>query len=294
MFNDLYLSSPQVSCFDGDGGDGGDAAAAAAAKAKTDADAAAAAAAGGGGGGGDDGKSFNKDDVNRIVQERLSRDRESREAAHQEKYKDLETRYTELLSEENLGEETRTKLTGQLEDVRKQLRTKDQEAAHQRKLLQDGHDVELTKAVKSAESWESRFRESSITRELQDAAVTHDAYEAGQIVALLRPMTKLVEVVDETTNEPTGEYKTVVDFPDVDAKDQAVMTQRTPTEAVKRMKEVVTSANLFRSNVVAGVGAGNATGGVTPGANGKVDVRKLSTEQYMKLRKENPELLGLK
>lgn len=293
MFSDLYLSTPQISCFDGDGDDAA-AAAATAAAAKATADAAAAAAAAAKAGDGDPGQTFNKDDVNKIVEERLARDRSNREAKHQEKYKDLESRYTELLDNENLGEEQRTKLTGQLEDVRGQLRTKEQEAAHKRKILQDEHDVELTTAKKSAETWESRFRESSITRELQDAAISNDAYEASQIVALLRPMTKLVEVVNEANNEPTGDYKTVVNFPDVDEKDQPVMTQRTPAEAVKRMKEVPKSANLFKSNIVAGVGAGNATGGGTPGSNGLVDVRKLTTEQYMKLRKEQPELLGLK
>jgi hypothetical protein len=51
--------------------------------------------------------------------------------------------------------------------------------------------------------------------------------------------------------------------------------------------------NLFKSNIVSGVGAGTATGGNMSGS-GRVDPKKISTEQYMRLRKENPEALGLK
>jgi hypothetical protein len=231
--------------------------------------------------------------VNRIVQERLERDRKSREAAANVKYTDLETRYSELLENENLGGEQRDKLNEQLEDVRKTLRTKDQQLAHEKKQLQEEYESKLTTATKAAESWESRFRETTIIRELQDAASSNDAYEASQIVSLLRPMTKLVEVIDELTNEPTGDYSTVIDFPDVDEKDHKIITQRTPTETVVRMKELGAYANLFKSNVVSGIGAHPATGGATPGANGQVDVTKLTMAQFKKLRDENPAAVGL-
>ncbi len=283
----LYLSAPQVACFDNDppaadppAGDPPAADPPAADPPAADPPA-------------DDSKTFNTADVNRIVQERLDRDRKSRESAHNEKYTDLETRYSELLQNENLGEEQRGKLNEQLEDVRKQLRTKEQQAAHERKLLTDDHEIKLTEATKAAEVWESRFRESSIYRALQDAASSNDAYNDSQVVALLRPMTKLVEEIDEITNDPTGEYRTVIDFTDVDDKGLSVVTQRTPDETVKRMKEIGEYANLFKSNVVSGVGAHPATGGITPGTNGRIDVRNLTAEQYSKIRKENPAALGL-
>ena len=59
------------------------------------------------------------------------------------------------------------------------------------------------------------------------------------------------------------------------------------------MKEMGEYANLFKSNVVAGVGANSATGGIAPGASGRIDVRNLTAEQYAKIREENPEALGL-
>ena len=88
--------------------------------------------------------------------------------------------------------------------------------------------------------------------------------------------------------------KRIIDFPDRDEKGVEVITQRTPEETVKRMKELSDYANLFKSNVVSGLGANSATGGMAPGANGRLDVRNLTPEQYKRIRKENPELLGLR
>jgi hypothetical protein len=61
-----------------------------------------------------------------------------------------------------------------------------------------------------------------------------------------------------------------------------------PAAAVKRMKELAeVHGNLFKSNVVSGVGGSSGT------ANpGKIDMRKLTPQQYAKLRRENPSALG--
>jgi hypothetical protein len=234
-------------------------------------------------------QSFTADDVNRIVQERLARDRQQRE----EKYKDLETRYEQLLQNKNLTDEDRQGLQEQLEDVRKQMRTKEQQAAHEKKLLQEQYESRVKELETAAQTWESRFRESTMARALMDAAIGHDAYEASQIVSLLRPMTKLQEQTDETTGKPTGQFITLIDFPTTNEKGFDEVIQGRPDEIVKRMKEISKYANLFKSNVVSGLGANSATGGLTPGSNGRIDVRKLTPQQYAKIRKENPELLGL-
>jgi hypothetical protein len=52
--------------------------------------------------------------------------------------------------------------------------------------------------------------------------------------------------------------------------------------------------NLFKSGVVSGIGSSSATGGLAPGGGGKVDLKNLTPQQYMKIRSENPELLGLR
>jgi DNA gyrase/topoisomerase IV subunit A len=289
----LYLCLGQVSCFDNEGGDGdsnGDNA-----DNNNDADAGGGNNSGGNDGGdsgGDKAKTFSQTEVNRIVEERLARDRKKNEETKANEYRELEGRYTELLDNQNLSEEERTKTVDRLENVRKQLRTKDEDAKHEAKKVQDIHETELTDIKAKAELWEKRFYDSSIERALQDAAVAHDSYNANQVVTLLRPYTKLTPQVDVAGKE-TGAFETVIDFPDHDDKGVEVITQRTPKDTVKRMKELPDYQNLFKSNVVSGVGANSATGGISPGVNGLVDVSTLTAEQYAHLRKTNPASLGL-
>ena len=108
-------------------------------------------------------------------------------------------------------------------------------------------------------------------------------------------MTKLVESVDEKTGKGNGQFKVMVEFPDKDATTgQEIMTTKTPSEAVKRMTEIAEYQNLFRKNVVSGVGGNSAIGGLTTGSNGRIDPRNLTPDQYQKVRAENPELLGLR
>jgi hypothetical protein len=293
MFDEMYLNLflSEVSCFDNDGGDGGSA---------------DAGDGGDDGGNGDGGNASNSGDggardqklhsteaVNKIVEERLARDRKNREASHKEEYKKLESSYNSLLENKNLSESERTKAEERLAEVQNQLRTKDERAKHEKAQLQDTYEQQLAEERKAREMWENRFHDSSIQRALQDAAVSNDAYNADQVMGLLRPMTSLKPVIDEAGNE-TGNFRTVVDFPDHDEKGQEVTFSGTPDEIVKRMRDLGPYANLFKSNVVSGLGANNATGGVNTGVNGQVDVTKLTPAQYRKIRAEQPDLLGLK
>jgi hypothetical protein len=298
MFDEkyLYLSISEVSCFDNEG-DGGNAGAGAGDGGN----------AGAGEGGNDSGegskagegnkageqKMHTTEAVNKIVEERLARDRKAREAAHKESYTKLEATYNDLLENKSLSDEVRAKAESELEDVRNQLRTKEERAKHEKDQLQTSFEKQLNQERADREMWENRFHDSSISRALQDAAVSNDAYNSDQVMRLLKPMTSLKPVVDETTQKETGQFRAVVDFPDHDETGAEVTFSGTPDEIVKRMRDLKDYANLFKSNVVAGLGANNATGGVNTGPNGQVDVTKLSPAQYRKIRAEQPELLGL-
>jgi hypothetical protein len=284
MFTSLYLARPWLSCFEGEGaGDGAGTGAGASAGVSAGADAGAGA---GGGAGGDSPKTFTQDEVNRIV----AADRRKLEEA----LKKSETTLQSTLASRNLTEQERKALEENLAAVQGQLRTREQQAALEKKQMEEQFSTKLADADKRAAQWETKFRDSTIDRSLQDAAVKHDAYSTQQMVALMKPWTRMIEGVDEKTGKPTGNYKIVVDMPDTDptTNEQVIMT-RTPEEAAKRMKELPEFANLFKSNVVSGIGAGSATGGLMPGQGGKIDVRKLTQAQYLEIRAKNPELLGL-
>ena len=182
-----------------------------------------------------------------------------------------------------------------LDAIAGQLRTKEQQLTLEKRQLEEQYQAKVEESAKKAQVWEALFRDSTIDRSLQDAAVKHEAFNPAQIVTQLRPWTRMMEIMDEKAGKPTGKYKPVVDMPDVDAttNEQVIMT-RSPEEAVKRMKEVPEQwGNLFRSGVVSGIGSSSATGGLMPGQGGKIDVRKLTPTQYREIREKNPELLGL-
>jgi hypothetical protein len=233
-----------------------------------------------------DSKSFTQDDLNKF----LAEDRRK----HQEKIQKLESSYQEALSNAQLTAAERENLETSLGDLRKQFRTKEQEAVEQTKKIESDYQQRLTAAETSAKRWQEQYTDATITRSIMDAAVTLDAYDADQIVTILRHSTKMVEKVD-ADGKRTGQYEPMVDFYDTNSETgEQVLTQRRPSEAVKRMGELPKYANLFKANVTGGLSATSATGSLKPGSNGVVDVTKLTTDQYLKLRKENPALLGLK
>lgn len=261
-------------CFDGEG-DGGDPAAAAAAAAR------AAGVGTGSGSGSDGGKMFTQEDLNRILAEDKRKHKAQIEEVSSQKA-ELEKRLQELSQDRSLSDEQRQEMAKKLEDLRKTFHTEKQEIEYERKKLEEKLTKEAMEAKKKAEHWENLYRSEKVNRTLQDAAGSADAFNPAQIVGLLRPMTELKDI--------DGDLVPMIDFPDIDEKTgDEIRTLRTPADAVKRMRELPKIwGNLFKSNVVSGVGAGQGST-----ASGQVDPRDLTPEQYRRMRKENPEALGL-
>lgn len=211
-------------------------------------------------------RTFTQADLNKF----LAEDRRK----HQEKYTQLEADYKELLQNQNLTKEDRDKLQARLDDVQKSLRTKDQQAEYERKQAEEKYQNQLKTAEERAKYWEGLFKQETVARSLQDAAQAADAFNSNQIVGLLRPYTELKEM--------DGKLAPMVDFPDIDEKTgEEIKTLRTPMEAVKRMRELPKIyGNLFKSNVVSGVGAGQAH----TGDPDNIDYANLTAEEYRKHR----------
>ena len=280
MFTSLYLSRPWSACFEGDD----DAAKAAADKAAADAAAASTAAAAAAAAAG---KTFTQDEVNRIV----ATDRRKLE----DSLKKTEKQYQDLLASQSLTEQERKALKANLEMVQGQLRSKEEQLLLEKKQVEEVYAGKLQESEKKASFFETLFRDSTIERALQDAAVRHEAFSPSQIVTQLRSQTKMLEETDPKTGRLTGKYKPMVEMLTVNPTTGETETKAyTPEEAVKKMKDDPdTWGNMFRSGVVSGIGSGSATGGLMPGQGGKIDVRKLTPTQYREIREKNPELLGL-
>lgn len=223
------------------------------------------------------------EDQQKKFNEVLAVERRKQEAKLKAEIQKRETTLQVALQSKGLTEKERNSLEEQLAVVSGQLRTEKNQSTEKIKELELQWSGKLTAAEKRAEAAEQKFKDSTITRSLQDAAIVNDAFRPEQIVTLLKGLTKLVD------------DKVVVELPDEDATTgEPIMTTRSAEDAVKRMKEKPeVYGNLFKSNVVSGIGSNSATGGATPGSNGKVDVRKLTPAQYRDIRAKNPELLGL-
>lgn len=283
MFRSLYLSRPWSACFEGDDDAAAKAAADKAAADKAAADAAAAAAA-------TAGKTFTQDDVNRF----LAEDRRKYQAQIKEQAEKLES----VLKNSQLSEQDRKVLQENLATLQGQLRSAEAAAAKQKQELEQQFQAKLVDAEKKSQIWEALYRESTVQRALQDAAVKGEAWAPSQIVTILKPMTKLVEGVDPITNRPNGQYEVKIEMLDTNPKTgQKELMVYTPNEAVARMKELEDQyGNLFKSGVVSGIGSSSATGGLMPGKGGRLDaatLRNLTPQQYREIREKNPELLGL-
>src|SRR5208283_5367116 len=135
-----YINRARLVCFDGDdvaAAQAAAAAAAAAAKAAADAkaQAAAAAAAAGAGLNIQEPAKYTQEDLNKI----LAEDRRK----HQAQIVKIQQTLEETLTSKNLTTQEREQLAQRLEDMQKETRTKDQQAAHERKQMEEQYQTKL-------------------------------------------------------------------------------------------------------------------------------------------------------
>lgn len=210
------------------------------------------------------------------------------------KSKETETRLAKVLENKTLSDDERSRLEVTLEDLRTQHMTEKQKSARELEKAKTEYETSLDEAKKSAGHWQGMYTDSNINRALQDAAVANDAYQAAQIVTILKPYTEMVEDMDSEGKATGTGLVPRIAFPDKDNDSgEPITTSLTPADAVKRMKEIPDLyGNLFKSNSVGGIGGTNATDGSSSG--GSIDYENISMEEYVKLRKENPKALGLK
>ncbi len=139
----------------------------------------------------------------------------------------------------------------------------------------------MADAQARAEKFERLHAEGVIEDELRKAAEAAGAFNPDQILTLLKGKSRLVDA--------GGKQVVRVVLVDGDGKE----VHHSPTQAIWHMKQNKDNFNFFRDTMA-------ATSTLAPPAkiDAKTDLRKLlehmPMDQYMKLRKERPEVLGLK
>jgi myosin heavy subunit len=266
-----YDSAVMLVCYENEE----EAAAAAAAAAAAEAAAAEAAAVEAAKKAAESGKTFTQAQVNAF----LADDRRKSEAKLEAKWRAdkksaLEAKaeeYRQLSQRASLTEQERDEYRAKAESADKAMEefmTEKERLLKEKSATEATYKAKLTAAEKAQKEWQDKYVNSSIQRELQEAAVKHEAYNVQQMMNALRPYTK---VVDD---------KVMVDLADV-VDGKPVTTTLAPDAALKRMKELPDLyGNMFKANVVSGAGANNA------GSPGKVDPKHMTQEQYVEYRKK--------
>jgi hypothetical protein len=139
--------------------------------------------------------------------------------------------------------------------------------------------TQLAEVQQRAEKWERLHTEATIKRELLAAGQQGGAFHAPQLLPFLEPKAKLVEV--------NGQH--VVRVVTTDEQGKEVM--HTPAQAVANMKKHGDYANLFRETMVA---KSTLAAPATPMTPDKIDWDHITHPEYLKIRQEHPEWLGLK
>ena len=144
----------------------------------------------------------------------IAAERRKQETKYRKELEKTEATYKELLANsKSLTEKERQTLQDNLETIQGQLRSKEQQAAQEKKELEAAYQGKLTAAEQRAVAAEQRWRDSTIMRALQDAAVENEAYNTRQVTTLLKDWTKLVEGWTRRPARAMGQFKVMVEFP---------------------------------------------------------------------------------
>ena len=208
----------------------------------------------------------------------------------QDAQKQLATQLQEHKKNTKLSVEEKSELEKQIEDLQKQYMTVDERNRQTTEKASKKHKQELEDAITERDSWKTRYTQSTIEASITRAAADNKAIEADQILAIVRPATKLAETLDEQ-GKPMGVFEPRVDFQDTDKDGKPINLDLSVSDAVKRMTEMPRHGNLFQGNKSSGLGGSGGTGSKSL----EIDIVKIAREDpalYRKLRKEKPELFA--
>jgi len=157
----------------------------------------------------------------------------------------------------------------ELAELRGSLQTVEEQRAEELNVLKKKYETETTTLKTSAESWQKRFSDSTIKRELQ-SAFAPVAHDPDQFIELFASKAELVEV--KVDGKLTGEFEVRVPHT-LEVEGKKVTKKLTPSELQKALYDTPKYANLFK-----GKGSGGTGGGSTGSSQG------LSNEEYIKQR----------
>lgn len=171
-----------------------------------------------------------------------------------------------LAEDKRLTQEERDQYAKQRDDLESQYKTQKELEEQRVKKLQDDHKKQLETAQGDVKVYKSKYATLLTDTSLLEAVATADEVIPGQLKKFLKPDTFLTDELDES-GKATGNQVVKVNFDDVDAAGKAIKLVLSPSEAIKRMKELPERfGNFFKGVGVGGVGAANGKGGAAAGS----------------------------
>lgn len=187
-------------------------------------------------------KTFTQEEVDKLLNEEKQKSREQQ--------KKILAEYNALKQKVTLTDEERKEFDTKIKELNDALLTKEEIAKRDAEALKASYEQTIKTLQEQNATLQHRYTESTITRAIIDEAVSNNAFNAEQIVAILRPNAKL-----------TSDDIIKIKFHDIDKDNRPVVLDFTVAEAIKRMKELPKYQNLFKGLNTSGLGSNNEGSG---------------------------------
>lgn len=201
-----------------------------------------------------------------------------------EKFNGVKKKYDDelqaLKARTELTDQERKELDERIARLQSEHTTKAEQLQAELSTTRKQSEAQIKKIEAERMRYQSLFAQKMISSEITQAASIHKAVNPGQIMALIGPMTELVEELDEE-GKPNGNFVPQVKYPTTDKDGKKIVLTLPVDSAVKRMREDEIHANLFQYEGNGGSGSRN-TGGT------KVNMAELLRDpvKYRKAREE--------
>lgn len=224
-------------------------------------------------------KTFTQEQVDKLMAEH----RKGLQTQNQELVKQLE----EIRSVSTLTQQQKDELDARITTLSQQHLTEQQKAAAEFETFKKKVTKDLEATSSEAKQWKGQFESVMVQNAIAAGAVAHKAANSDQMLDLLSSKAKVLPEIDNE-GKPTGKFVVKIPVKVVDPKTkQPVILELPAAEAIGKMREDASNANLFLFDGKAGLGGNNHPSGKT-GTGGTPDFASMKTEEYIKWKKENP------
>ncbi len=179
-----------------------------------------------------------------------------------------------------LTETEKLELQKKIDDLNSQFLTKEELFKKEKDKLVNTYETNLKDVTSDRDVWKDRFVQSTVARELTDAAVKEDAHDPSVFLALLHGKTEVIE--DKGDDGKVRGFKVKVRLEDVGKDGKIVTLDLDPLQAIKQLKDKPEKFGyLFKGHTATGVGGTGSRGSVKP-----QDYASMTPEQWKAHRAE--------